>query len=95
MMRGVSGTGDFVSDDQFEQLFADQGFGYALGWGLAAAPIFGGTGFAHAGSNNTNYAEVWLAPDLDSTVLAVTNSYRSDGSTSQAIQELLAELIEL
>jgi len=95
MISGASGTGNFVSEAQFARLFTDQGFGYSMGWGILSNPIFGSSGFVHSGSNTTNYAEVWLAPDLESAVLAVTNSYRSDGSTTEAIQQLLANLIDM
>ena len=91
-VAGVRGEGGLLSDTQFTQMITDQGFGYAMGWILYDDPDFGGTALMHSGTNTMNYAEVWLAPELDSAYLAATNSY-SDRSRS-IIQGVLLDLME-
>jgi CubicO group peptidase (beta-lactamase class C family) len=91
-VAGARGEGGLLSDTQFAQMFADQGFGYAMGWILYDDPHFGGTALMHAGTNTMNYAEVWLVPELDGAYLAATNSH-SDSSTS-IIQGVLLDLME-
>ncbi len=46
---------------------------YAGGWGTAHRGWGGGRVYTHAGSNNMNYAVVWMAPHRNFAVVVVTN----------------------
>ena len=46
---------------------------YAGGWGTAHRGWGGGRVYTHAGSNNMNYAVVWMAPNRNFAVVVATN----------------------
>ena len=46
---------------------------YACGWGIADRPWAAGRCLTHTGSNNANYAAVWLAPEKAFGVFAACN----------------------
>ena len=47
---------------------------YALGWGVESHGWAGGRALTHVGSNAKWMAVVWLAPERDFGMLAVTNA---------------------
>jgi CubicO group peptidase (beta-lactamase class C family) len=53
---------------------------YAMGWGVAERPWGGGTVLTHNGSNNQWYAAMWIAPNKDFAVVAITNTAGAAGS---------------
>jgi CubicO group peptidase (beta-lactamase class C family) len=68
--------------------FGDQ---YTLGWAVMERPWGGGRVFTHAGSNNQNFAVVWMAPKKKFAVLVATNIGGEDAA--QACDEAAAAAI--
>ncbi len=64
---------------------------YALGWLATPRTWARGRALTHAGSNTMWFAVVWLAPNRDFGVLAVTNSGQSNAA--QACDDVVAWLI--
>ncbi|MCD6394207.1 MAG: beta-lactamase family protein [Planctomycetes bacterium] len=67
------------------------GGNYAGGWGVLDRSWGGGRVFSHSGSNNQNYAVVWMAPLKRYAVLVVTN--QGGGSEAKALDKVAATLI--
>lgn len=65
---------------------------YAGGWGIAQRGWGGGRVFTHAGSNNQNYAVVWMAPLKDFAVVAMTNL--GGDTAAKACDEVAATTIQ-
>ena len=68
-----------------------EGSEYVLGWIATPRTRAHGRALTHAGSNTMWFAVVWLAPNRDFGVLAVTNSGQSNAA--QACDEVVAWLI--
>ncbi len=66
---------------------------YALGWLVADREWGGGTVLAHNGSNNMNFAVVWIAPKKDFAVLVVSN--QGGPAAAKACDEAAGALIKL
>ncbi len=64
---------------------------YAGGWQVADRTWGGGRVFTHSGSNNQNYAVVWMAPLKRYAVLVATNQGR--GNEAKALDKVAATLI--
>ena len=64
---------------------------YAGGWGMADRSWGGGRVFTHAGSNNQNYALVWMAPLRRYAVLVATN--QGGGDEAKALDKVASTLI--
>jgi CubicO group peptidase (beta-lactamase class C family) len=65
---------------------------YACGWGALKRQWAGGTALMHSGSNSMWWATVWIAPERDFAVLAVTNCGGDPGQN--ACDDTCAVLIE-
>jgi CubicO group peptidase (beta-lactamase class C family) len=65
---------------------------YAFGWGVAQRDWAGGTVLQHSGSNTMWYATVWIAPERNLAMFAVTNAAGDAGppGTDAAIVALIA-----
>ncbi len=64
---------------------------YALGWHATERPWGGGTVITHTGSNTTNFAVMWVAPEKKFAVVAATNSAGSEAE--KACDDACAQLI--
>lgn len=66
---------------------------YAFGWIATQRPWGGGTVLTHSGSNNQNFAVVWLAPLKGFAVLAATNQggEAADKACDEVASALIAE----
>jgi CubicO group peptidase (beta-lactamase class C family) len=87
--RGVEGLLSPASYDRLHQ--QTPGTAYGLGWALAVRGWANGVAIHHEGTNQLWYANVWLAPDRDFGMLAVTNAGgdRAYQTTQAAIDALL------
>jgi CubicO group peptidase (beta-lactamase class C family) len=91
-LAGARGTPGLVSAAAFEKLHTPApGSSYALGWNAQTRNWAGGRTLAHAGSNTLWYAVVWIAPERDFAMIAVTNAGGDDAArgTDLAIQALI------
>jgi CubicO group peptidase (beta-lactamase class C family) len=86
-LRGEKGDPGILKPETFKRLHtAPFGGDYASGWMVANRPWAGnGPALNHAGSNNQNYAIVWMAPAKDFAVLVATN--QAGGETFNACDE--------
>ncbi len=67
------------------------GGNYAGGWDAVERPWGGGRVFSHSGTNNRNYAVVWMAPLKRYAVLIATN--QGGGNEAKALDKVAATLI--
>lgn len=67
------------------------GWDYAFGWGTTERDWGGGTVLTHTGSNNQNFAVVWMAPAKQFAVMAVTNE--GGDPSEKACDEVCAAMI--
>lgn len=69
---------------------------YGFGWLFTARPWAGGKCLTHAGSNNQNYAVVWMAPLKDFAVVVMTNQGGEQAAKAcdQAASALIARHLE-
>jgi CubicO group peptidase (beta-lactamase class C family) len=89
-LAGARGVGGLVTAASFEKLHtAAPGTNYALGWGVAERTWARGGTISHNGSNTLWYASVWIAPQRDFGMLAVTNA-RGPDATEAALLALIA-----
>ncbi len=65
---------------------------YALGWGVTQRDWAGGRALSHAGSNNMNFAVVWMAPKRNFAVLVVSN--QGGGKVEKACDDTAGLLIK-
>lgn len=65
--------------------------GYAMGWSYTERPWGGGRVLTHNGSNNQWFAVMWIAPNKDFAVVAITNTAGNAGSgaTDDAVWALI------
>lgn len=71
---GDNGKGALLSPAILKTLHTPHfGDDYALGWSATECPWGGGRVFTHAGSNNQNFAVVWMTPKKNFAVLVATN----------------------
>ena len=73
------------------------GADYALGWETLEETCADGRVLAHIGTNTVWYASVWLAPERDLGLFAVTNAGGDDAAraTEAAVTEMIARLDRL
>jgi CubicO group peptidase (beta-lactamase class C family) len=92
-LRAEKGEPGILKPETFKRLHTPSfGGEYAFGW-MVANRSWAGSGPAlnHAGSNNQNYAIVWMAPAKDFSVLIATN--QAGGETFNACDEAAYALI--
>ena len=65
---------------------------YALGWLASPQPWAGGVALTHSGSNNLNFATVWVAPQTSRVMLVATNLGGEEARL--AASEVVVALIE-
>jgi CubicO group peptidase (beta-lactamase class C family) len=93
-LRGARGEGALLKPETYRKLHTPPFNGdYALGWLVTQRDWGGGTVLTHAGSNTMNFAVVWMAPQRDFAVLAVTN--QGGDVAAKACDEAAAALIGL
>ncbi len=91
-LRGARGERGLVTADSYTKLHSPApGTNYALGWNVVHRDWAGGRALVHQGSNGLWYANVWLAPNRDIAMLAVTNGGGDDAfwGTDTAIASLI------
>jgi CubicO group peptidase (beta-lactamase class C family) len=72
-LHGARGSGALLKADTYKTLHTPRLGNYAFGWGVTTRVWAGGTVLQHSGSNTMNYCVLWVAPQRDVAVLAVTN----------------------
>ncbi len=81
-----------MSAETFSKLHAAApGTNYALGWSVSQPGWANGSAIDHNGSNMLWFATVWIAPQRDMGMLAVTNVGGEDGD--RATDEIVDALI--
>lgn len=91
-LRGARGKTDYLKPGTFARLQEKPKVGdYAFGWGHHERPWGNGHVLSHAGSNNSWFCVVWLAPNRDVAFLACTNigGGAAAAATDQAIGALM------
>lgn len=93
-VRGVRDGLPFLAKAGWEKLHDGSQFpadGYAMGWGYTERPWGGGRVLTHNGSNNQWFAMMWIAPNKDFAVVAITNTAGNGGSgaTDDAVEALI------
>lgn len=92
-LAGARGVDGLLSAAAFDTLHTPApGSDYACGWGVAQRSWAGGTVLQHSGSNTMWYATVWIAPERNFAMFAVTNADGDPGQqgTDAAIVALIA-----
>jgi CubicO group peptidase (beta-lactamase class C family) len=92
-LRGAKGDTALLQPETYKKLHTPLfGGNYSLGWLITQRDWGGGTVLTHAGSNNMNYALVWMAPNRNFAVLICTN--QGGSSAQKACDEAAGKLIE-
>lgn len=78
LLNGWNGKSTFLSASSFNKLqstyhASDSDFSYG-GWKIVDRSWAKGKAFTHTGSNTANYANAWLAPEINSVFMSVTNA---------------------
>ena len=74
-LAGARGKGGLVSAESYIKLHTPApGTTYALGWGVGTRSWAGGRVLQHSGSNTAWMANLWLGPDKNYALLAVSNA---------------------
>jgi CubicO group peptidase (beta-lactamase class C family) len=87
-LRGARGKTGYLEPETFARLQSKPPVGdYSFGWGHHERPWANGHVLSHAGSNNSWYCVVWLAPNRGAAFLACTNvgGNAAAAATDQAI----------
>jgi CubicO group peptidase (beta-lactamase class C family) len=71
---------------------AQQGGAYACGWVIVQRPWAGGTAITHSGSNNMNFAVLWLAPERKFGFAVVCN--QGGDKASAATDQMAAAVVK-
>jgi CubicO group peptidase (beta-lactamase class C family) len=92
-LAGARGGGSLLPPAAFTTLHAPvPGTTYGLGWGVGTRTWANGRVLSHAGSNTLWYAVVWIAPERNLAMFAVTNAGgdTAAGGTDDAIVALIS-----
>jgi CubicO group peptidase (beta-lactamase class C family) len=89
-LRGEKGLAGILKPDTFKKLHTTIG-DYGFGWSATQRPWGGGRVLNHNGSNNQNYAVVWMAPLKDFAVVVATN--QGGGEAFKACDETAFALV--
>ena len=93
LLRGIAGGKALLKPETYEYLSTPPfGGHYALGWGIIESPRSEGRALVHNGSNNMNFATVWVDPLQDIAVLVATN--QGGPAAEQACREAAGALID-
>lgn len=89
-LAAARGEARLLEHETFATLHRPVG-SYAMGWGVGERGWAGGRVLTHSGSNTHWFAVVWIAPERDLALLAVTNRGGDEGSQGcdAAVQALL------
>jgi D-alanyl-D-alanine carboxypeptidase len=91
-LAGARGESGFLSAETFLKLHTSvSDTDYALGWGIVERDWAGGAVLTHTGSNTLWFANVWIAPNRNFAMLAVSNFGSNDAfyGTDEALGVLI------
>ena len=92
-LQGGTNQGGLLKPETCKKLHTPPfGGDYALGWGVAERKWGGGRVLTHNGSNNQNFAVVWMAPLRDFAVVVATN--QGGDEAAKACDETAGALIK-
>ncbi len=92
-LGGPKGKGGLLEPDTFKVLHnPDFGGNYAGGWQITHRQWADGKVLTHTGSNNMNFAVVWMAPKRNFAVLVASN--QGNGDVAKACDEAAWTLIK-
>ena len=78
-LKGPKGEGGLLKPETFKILHTPEfGGNYAGGWQVTKRDWAGGKVLTHTGSNNMNFAVVWMAPKRNFAVLVASNQGKGD-----------------
>ena len=93
LLKGAAGEKALMKLETYEMLLSPPfGGDYALGWVVTERPWGGGKVLVHNGSNNMNFATVWVAPLRNFAVLVATN--QGGPAAQKACDEAAGALIK-
>lgn len=95
-VAGELGRGRLMTANTFRKLHTDvAGQKYAMGWNVSTRPWANGLTLSHAGSNTQWYSVIWLAPNKDTAMVALTNigGDRASQATDAVIGKMIAEFL--
>jgi CubicO group peptidase (beta-lactamase class C family) len=93
-LRGARGEKALLKPETYKTLQTPPfGGDYALGWLVVDREWGGGAVLTHNGSNNMNFAVVWMAPKKDFAVLVVSN--QGGPAAAKACDDAAGALIKL
>ena len=91
-LKGRRGEPTILPPSSITELHTpDFGGDYAKGWAVKTRDWAGGEVLTHTGTNNQNYAVVWMAPKRNFAVMAATN--QGGGDVAKACDDVCARLI--
>ena len=91
-LLGAQGKPHLISEESFRVMHTPaEESAYALGWGVMKRDWGNGAVLTHSGSNNMWFATVWIAPQKNLAVFAVTNAGGKD--VDKAIDDTCSVLI--
>lgn len=94
-IEGFNGKSNFLANSTFEKLhsvYPDEGSNYTYGgWLRAERSWANGTVLTHTGTNTYNFANVWLAPNINSGLMSTANTMK-DAHT--ATNEVIIDIID-
>ncbi|MBN2128761.1 MAG: beta-lactamase family protein [Sedimentisphaerales bacterium] len=92
-LKGRQGVQTILPPSSITELHTpDFGGDYAKGWAVKSRDWAGGEVLTHTGTNNQNYAVVWMAPKRNFAVMAATN--QGGGDVAKACDDVCAALIK-
>ncbi|MCW3098394.1 MAG: hypothetical protein JWL77_4012 [Chthonomonadaceae bacterium] len=93
--RGEEGGSSLLPAEAFKYLHTPQfGGDYAFGWIVTQRPWGRGNVLTHSGSNNQNFAVVWVAPRRDFAVVAATNQGGAEAACDQVAATMIGSFLK-
>jgi hypothetical protein len=91
-LDGEAGLSKMLTKEEFTLLHTAQSGGdYAFGWLILTRPWADGRAIFHNGSNNMNYAAIWMAPSRSFGAMAACNAAGS--AAEKAVDEAVSAAI--
>lgn len=93
-LQGDRGKNTLLKASTMKKLHTPIAGEYAGGWNVVKREWAGGDGRAltHSGSNMLSFVTVWIAPNADFAILAMTN--QGGGNTADAMDDIIVQLLQ-
>ncbi len=95
-IEGFNNRGQFLSKENFAKLYEkypakDNNYTFG-GWNRLERKWSNGDVLQHTGTNTFNYANVWVAPHIETALMSTINAYRGFKATDSAIALMIKKL---